>query len=99
MRPPPAPLDDNHVRTLKNIALAARQSGTTATDKRRAQKITKGKKVPQLDEQANQLCPPLKVSSDIVVDGMAPGTKIGDYMPVDAYFDPLEVEEHKYRYG
>ena len=30
---------------------------------------------------------------------MAPGTNIGDYLPVDAHFDPLEVDEHKYRYG
>ena len=38
------------------------------------------------------------MSSDIVVDGMAPGTKIGDYMPADEHFEPLE-EEYKYRYG
>ena len=47
--------------------------------------------------------PPLKVSSDIVVAnvpaGMVPGTNLGDYLPEDAHFDTMEVDEHKYWYG
>ena len=45
-RPPPAPLDDNYVHTLKKTAQEARRSGTTKTDKRRQEQITRGKKFP-----------------------------------------------------
>ena len=58
-------------------------------------------KNPQLGEQVNQSCPPLKVSSDIVANhpGMLPGTNPGDYLPDDAHFDTMEVDEFKYQYG
>ena len=61
-----------------------------------------GKKIPQLGEQANQSCPPLKVSSDIVANhpGILPGTNPADYMhDDDAHFDIMEVDEFKYEYG
>ena len=69
------------------------------------QKVTitkKWEKIPQLSEQANQSCPPLKVSSDIAVNDprMVPGyTNPGDYLPDSAHFDTMEVDEHKYLYG
>ena len=58
-----------------------------------------GKKIPQLGEQANQSCPPLKVSSDIVANhpGVLPGTNPGDYD--DAHFDIMEPDEFKYEYS
>ena len=61
-----------------------------------------GKKIPQLGEQANQSCPPLKVSSDIVANhsGILPGTNPADYMQEDdAHFDIMEVDVLKYEYG
>ena len=56
-------------------------------------------KIPQIGEQANQSCPPLKVSSDIVANhpGIFPGTNPGDYD--DAHFDIMEPDEFKYEYG
>jgi hypothetical protein len=58
------------------------------------------KNVPQLGEKAKQSLAPLKVFSDDIVDveGMAPGTKIGDYMPADIQFESME-EVYTYRYG
>jgi len=56
-RPPPPPPDDNHVRALKKAVQEARRSGTTSSDKRLQERITSGKKIPQLGEQANQSCP------------------------------------------
>jgi hypothetical protein len=58
-------------------------------------------KNPQLGEQANQSCPPLKVSSDIVANhpGMVPGTNPADYLPDNAHFDTMEVDDFKYWYG
>ena len=49
--------------------------------------MNKWEKIPQLGEQANQSCPPLKVSSDIVANlpGMLPGTNPGDYLPDSAH--------------
>ena len=42
------------------------------------------------------------MSSDIVANDprMVPGyTNLGDYLPDDANFDIMEVDEHKYHYG
>src|SRR5215216_5878124 len=99
-RPAPPPPDDNHVRCLKKTLEEGRRSGTTSSDKKLAKRRS-GKKIPQLGEQENQLCPLLKVSSDIVANlsGMLPGTNPGDYLPDDAHFDTMEVDEFKYRYG
>jgi hypothetical protein len=93
-RAPPPPPDDNHTRALKKAVQGARRSGTTSSDKR-LQERRSGKKNPQLSEQANQSCPLLKVSSDIVANlpGMLPGTNPGDYLPDDAHFDIMEVDE------
>src|SRR5215216_1267478 len=83
-RPPPPPPDDNHVRALKKTLRDARDSGTTSSDRRLAERRS-GKKIPQLGEQANQSCPPLKVSSDIVENllRMVPGTYPSDYLRDD----------------
>src|SRR5215216_5914648 len=96
-RPPPPPPDDNHVRCLKETLQEARRSGTTSSDKRLAERRS-GKKIPQLGEQENQSCPPLKVSSDIVAN-LLHGTNPADYMPNSAHLDTMKVDEHKYRYG
>ena len=69
--------------------------------KKRLQERTRsGKKIPQLGEQANQSCPPLKESSDIFANhpGMLASTNPGDYLPDDAHFDTMEVDEFKYRH-
>ena len=60
------------------------------------------KKIAQLGEQADQSCPPLKVSSDIVTNDpkMVPGyTNLGDYLPDGVHYEFLEVDEHRYEYG
>src|SRR4051812_39439286 len=101
MRPPPPPLDDNHVRPLKKRVQEACLSVTTTTDKRRQEQITRGKNSPAR-RIGEPIVPPLKVSSDIIVTnllGMLPSTNLGDYLPEDAHFDTMEVDEHKYRYG
>jgi hypothetical protein len=104
-RPPPPPLDSNYVRTTKKAYQKAVQMGTTSSDERLAKRRS-GKTIPQLGEQANQSCPPLKVSTDIVpnlsgvvVEGMVPGTNIADY-GLDLEFPVAEVvEAYKYQYG
>ena len=61
-----------------------------------------GKKIAQLGEQANQSCPPLKVSSNIVANDprIVPGySNLEDYLPDDVHYDFLEVDEHRYEYG
>ena len=61
--------------------------------------MKKWEKNPQLGEQKNQSCPPLKVSSDIVANHprVLPGTNPGD--DDDAHFDIMELDEFKYEYG
>ena len=64
--------------------------------------MTSWDKIAQLGEQANQSCPPLKVSSDIVANDprMVPGySNLGDYLPDDVHYEIMEVHEHKYLYG
>ena len=64
--------------------------------------MTSWEKIAQLGEQANQSCPPLKVSSDIVAADprMVPGySNLGDYLPDDVHYEIMEVDEHKYHYG
>ena len=59
-------------------------------------------KIAKLSGQADQACPPLKVSSDIVANhpGILPGTNLADYMhDDDAHFDIMEVDEFRYQYG
>ena len=102
-RPPPPPLDTNYVRATKKTYQNAVRTGTTSSDERLA-KRRRGKTIPQLGEQANQSCPPLKVSTDIVpnlpgvvVEGMVPGTNIADY-GLGIEFQVAEVV-YKYQYG
>jgi hypothetical protein len=99
-RPPPPSLDDNYLRALKKTYGDALRSGTTSSYKRLEERRS-AKKIPQLAEQANQSCPPLKVSSDIVANlpGMVPGTNPDDYLGDDVVFDMLEVDEFRYQYG
>ena len=64
--------------------------------------MTSWEKIAQLSEQADQSCPPLKVSSDIVANDprMVPGYRnLEDYLSDDVHYDFLEVEEHQYHYG
>ena len=64
-------------------------------------KLQEGKKFPSSANRRTNRAPPLKLSSDIIANlpGMLPGTNPGDYLPDDAYFDTMEVDEHKYQYG
>ena len=81
--------------------MEAERSGSTCSDRRLAERRS-GKKIPQLGEQANQSCPPLKVSKDIVANdpSMVPGySNLGDYLPDDVHYEIMEVDEHKYHYG
>jgi hypothetical protein len=105
-RPPSPPLDSNHVRTTKKAYQEAVRTRTTSSDERLAKRRS-GKTIPQLGEQANQSCPPLKVSTDIVpnlpgvvAEGMVPGyTNIADY-GLGLKFQVAEaVETYKYQYG
>ena len=99
-RPPPSPPQTNYERIIERSYIEAEQSGSTCSDRRLAERRS-GKKIAQLSERANQSCPPLKVSSDIVANHprMVPDTNPGDYLPDDAHFDTMEVDDFKYRHG
>ena len=59
--------------------------------------MSKGEKIAQLGEQAQQSCPPLNVSNPLgTVAGYG---NLEDYLPDDALPDFLEVDEHRYEYG
>ena len=58
-------------------------------------------KIAQLGEQANQSCPPLRVSKDIVANDprMVPDySNLGDYLPDDVHYDFMEVQIQRYEY-
>ena len=103
--PPPPPLDTNYVRATKKTYLNAVRTRTTSSDERLAKRRS-GKTIPQLGEQANQSCPPLKVSTNIVpnlpgavVEGMVPGyTNIADY-GLDTKIPAVAEVAYKYQYG
>lgn len=101
-KPPKSPTKGNYERIITKSFIEAQRSGSTVSDQRLEERRA-GKKVAQLGEQANQSSPPpLKVSSDIVANHpgiLFPGTNPADYLPDDAHFDLLEVDEHKYVYG
>ena len=101
-KPPKSPLKGNYERIIERSFIEAERSGSTISDQRLAERRA-GKKIAQLDEQANQSLPPLQVSSDIVANdpgGMVPGyNNIEDYPPDEVHYDLLEVDEHKYVYG
>ena len=95
-KPPKSPPRTNYERITEQTYLQAQRSGTTVSAKRSKER-SKGKKIAQLGEQAQQSCPPLNVSN-------APGTVAGYgnldvYLPDDALPDFLEVDEHRYEYG
>ena len=73
---------------------AAKRSGKTKSDQRLAEGRA-GKQIAQLSEQADQSCPPLKVSSDMVANDprMVPGySNLGDYVSDDVQYDFLDVQ-------
>ena len=94
-KPPPSPPKTNYERIIERSYIEAERSGSTISDRRLAERQW-GKKIAQLGEQANQSCPPLKVSSDIVTNHpvILPGTNLGDYLPDDVHYDTMEVDEH-----
>ena len=98
-KPPKSPAKDNYERILTKSFIEAERSGSTVSAQRLAERRA-GKKIAQLDEQANQSFPPLQVSSDIVANdpgGMVPGyNNLEYYLPDDVHYDFLEVDEHKY---
>ena len=92
-KPPKSPPKGNYERIIAKIFVESERSGSTVSDKRLKERRAR-KKIPQLGEQANQSCPPLKVSSDIVAKDprMVPGySNLGDYLPDDVYYDFMEV--------
>ena len=99
-KPPPSPPKTNYERIIERSYIEPERSGSTCSDRRLAERQV-GKKFAQLGEQANQSCPPLKVSSDIVANhpGLVPGTNLGDYLGDDVHFDTMEVDEFRYQYG
>ncbi|XP_073365209.1 uncharacterized protein [Aegilops tauschii subsp. strangulata] len=100
-KPPKSPSRGNYERILAKTYAEAERSGSIVSD-RRLKERRAGKKIAQLGEQANQSCPPLKVSKDIVANdpSMVPGySNLGDYLPDDVHYEIMEVDEHKYHYG
>ena len=100
-KPPKSPPKGNYERIIAKTFVEAERSGSTVSDQRLKERRA-GKKIAQLGEQANQSCPPLKVSKDIVANdpGMVPGySNLGDYLPDDVHYEIMEVDEHKYHYG
>ena len=97
-KPPKSPPKTNYECITEKTYKEAKWSESTCSDKRLQDRRT-GKKFPQLGEQANQSCPPLKVSRDIVANHprVLPGTNPGDYD--DAHFDIMEPDEFKHEYG
>ena len=100
-KPPKSPLKGNYERIIGKAFAEAERSGSTKSDQRLAEGRG-GKQIAQLGEQANQSCPPLKVSSDIIANDprMGPGySNLGDYLPDDVHYDILEVQIQRYEYG
>ena len=101
-KPPKSPPKGNYERIIERLFIKAERSGSTRSHQRLKERRAAGKKIAQLGEQANQSCPPLKVSSDIVanVPRMVPGySNLGDYLPDDVHYDFLEVQIQRYEYG
>ena len=99
-KPPKSPPKGNYERIIERSFIEAERSGSTISDQRLTERRAR-KKIAQLGEQANQSCPPLKVSSDFVANHpvILPNTNLGDYLPDDVHYDFLEVDEHRYHYG
>ena len=100
-KPPKSPLKGNYERIIGKEFTEAERSGSTVSDQRLKERRA-GKQIAQLGEQANQSCPPLKVSSDIIANDprIVPGySNLADYLPDDVHYDFMEVDEHRYEYG
>ena len=96
-KPAKSPPKGNYERIIEKSFVEAEQSGSTVSDQRLKERRA-GKKIPQLDEQANQSRPPLKVPTND--PRMVPGyCNLGDYLPDDVHYDFLEVDEYRYEYG
>ena len=100
-KPPKSTLKTNYERITEKAYLEAERSGSTVRHQRSKERAA-AEKIAQLGEQANQSCPPLNVSSNIVANalGTVPGYRnLRDYLPDDVHFDFMEVDEHRYEYG
>ena len=98
-KPPKSPPKGNYERIIGKEFAEAERSGSTVSDQRLKERRA-GKQITQLGEQAQQSCPPLKVPSDIVDPRMVPGySNIGDYLPDDVHYEPMEVQIQGYEYG
>ena len=100
-KPPPSLPKSNYERIIEKSYVEASRSGSTCSDQRLAQKKS-GEKIPQLGEQENQSCPPLKVPSHNVANDprMVPGySNLADYLPDDVHYEPMEVQIQRYEYG
>jgi len=87
-KPPPPPLLSNYDRSIvKSYRDPQQRSGSSSS--------ARGKTIPQLGEQKNQSCPPLKVFTDIANDpGVAaadPGFTLGDYLGDEVQFEMAEL--------
>ena len=88
-KPPMSLPKGNYERIIAKTWAEAERSGSTVSDQRLKERQA-GKKIAQLGEQANQSCPPLKVSKDIVANdpSMVPGySNLADCLPDDVNFD------------
>ena len=100
-KPAKSPPKGNYERIIEKSFVEAERSGSTVSDQRLKEQRAR-KKIAQLGEQANQSCPPLKVSKDIVANDprmVAGYSNLGDYLPDDVHYEIMEVDEHKYHYG
>ena len=83
----PPPLSHYDRSIVKSYRDTEQRSGSSSS--------AKGKKIPQLGEQKNQSCPPLKVFADIANDsGVAaadPGFTLGDYLGDEVQFEMAEL--------
>ena len=94
-RPPPPPPLSNYDRiiakTYDEVMSRSKSSSTGARS---------GKTIPQLSEQENQSCPPLKVFTDTPgVAAVAPSFTPGDYLGDDVQFEIAKVDTFKYQHG
>jgi hypothetical protein len=94
-KPPPPPLLSNYDRSIvKSYRDPQQRSGSSSS--------ARGKTIPQLGEQKNQSCPPLKVFTDIANDpGVAaadPGFTLADYLGDEVQFEMAELA-FKFEHG
>jgi hypothetical protein len=95
-RPPPCPPLSDYDRSIQKSHRDPQQRSESSGSAR-------GKTIPQLGEQKNQSCPPLKVFTDIANDpGVAAadpaGFTLGDYIGDEVQF-PMAELAYKYQHG